>query len=352
MDASLEVYSPAPRDVWREILNEDANALPFQTPEWLDCICAAGPYRDASRLYKMPGGKQLVLPLARTPAGAEFSMPHGWSMGGLVMDDQSGKEEVSAVFQDLIHRSNLSTSLRPNPLLTSLYQAAVPAEMRRYPRTTHILSLEGGFEQVWNKSFKSETRTKIRKGEKSRLVVEHDTSGGLVPIYYQVYMDWIERRAGERKMPLMLAHMLGKWREPYRKFEMVARGSGGMCHIWVARLDNQPVAATIQIIYKQHAFYWHGASNKFYATLTRANDLLQGKMIEAACIAGCRYYHMGESGGVESLVRFKEHFGAVEYRYEEYSVGKFPVESLQRWAGDMVRQIEKFVLAHEREKAV
>jgi lipid II:glycine glycyltransferase (peptidoglycan interpeptide bridge formation enzyme) len=352
MDGSLKVYSPAPRNVWREILNHDPDALLFQTPEWLDCICAYGPFRDTSRLYEMPGGKRLVLPLVKGVTGTESSLPHGWGMGGLVMDGQPEEEEVAAIFQDLIDHHSLSISLRPNPLQMDLYRAAAPAGIRRQPRSTHILSLEGGFDRVWSERFRSETRTKIRKAEKSGLVIEHDTSGRLLPVFYEVYLDWIERRARERKMPLALARMLGKWRDPYRKFETVARVLGGTFHVWVARLDEKPVAASLQLITKEHAIFWRNASNKHYATLTRANEFLHRNMIEAACNAGCRTYHMGESGGVESLMRFKEHFGAVEYRYEEYSIGMLPVTSLQQWAGNLVKQIEKRVLAREREKAV
>jgi hypothetical protein len=44
----VSVISPAPRDEWRAVVANDPTALPEHAPEWVDALCAAGPYRDAS----------------------------------------------------------------------------------------------------------------------------------------------------------------------------------------------------------------------------------------------------------------------------------------------------------------
>ena len=44
------VTSPAPRDVWEAILKSDPDAQVYQSPAWLDCVCAMGVYEDASCL--------------------------------------------------------------------------------------------------------------------------------------------------------------------------------------------------------------------------------------------------------------------------------------------------------------
>jgi hypothetical protein len=73
-----KVVSPAPRAVWHELLESDSGANIYQTPAWLDAICATGGYKDASRPYETAVGEQLVLPMIRRawlpralrPAGA------------------------------------------------------------------------------------------------------------------------------------------------------------------------------------------------------------------------------------------------------------------------------------------
>ena len=61
----LRVTSPAPRDPWEAALARDPNALVSHTPAWIDCLCAFRGYEDASRLYELPGGRSLVLPMVR-----------------------------------------------------------------------------------------------------------------------------------------------------------------------------------------------------------------------------------------------------------------------------------------------
>ena len=98
--APPHVTSPAPREVWQEVLKADAQALVFQTPAWLDCICALGGYEDASRLYETPGGRCLVLPLVRRKGLPEAlttqaSLPLAWGIGGLVAPGPIEAEDVA-----------------------------------------------------------------------------------------------------------------------------------------------------------------------------------------------------------------------------------------------------------------
>ena len=119
--ATLRVTSPAPRDAWEQALASDPTALVFQAPMWLDCLCAVGRYRDASRLYELPSGRRLVLPMVRLgcrtgPLAIEASFPPSWGMGGVVASGGPRADDLAAVFADLSQRPLMRTSLRPNPL--------------------------------------------------------------------------------------------------------------------------------------------------------------------------------------------------------------------------------------------
>ena len=74
------VTSPAPRDVWADLVESDRDALVDQTPAWVDCVCATGTYEDASCLYESSTGRRLVLPVVRrrhlpTPLTTQASLP-------------------------------------------------------------------------------------------------------------------------------------------------------------------------------------------------------------------------------------------------------------------------------------
>ena len=84
----VRVTTPVPAEVWQSVASADPSTMPFQTPIWRDCVCAGGRWRDASRLYELPDGRQLVLMAARRsipglPA-VEASWPHGWGAGGVL----------------------------------------------------------------------------------------------------------------------------------------------------------------------------------------------------------------------------------------------------------------------------
>jgi hypothetical protein len=50
------------------VVANDPTALPEHAPEWVDALCTAGPYRDASRYYRLFDGREFVLPLVAGPS--------------------------------------------------------------------------------------------------------------------------------------------------------------------------------------------------------------------------------------------------------------------------------------------
>jgi hypothetical protein len=54
---------------------------------------------------------------------------------------------------------------------------------------------------------------------------------------------------------------------------------------------------------------------------------------------------MGESGGVASLARFKERFGAVPYTFSELRLERFPVTAVEDWAERVKGTLEARLLA-------
>jgi lipid II:glycine glycyltransferase (peptidoglycan interpeptide bridge formation enzyme) len=109
-------------------------------------------------------------------------------------------------------------------------------------------------------------------------------------------------------------------REPEEKLRRVAEHVGTACQIWVAWLDGRPAASIVVLRHGRSASYWRGAMDTEVAGRTQPNYLLHARAIEEACRAGCRHYHMGETGASKSLAHFKSRFGARPYDYFEYRI--------------------------------
>lgn len=336
--APTTLSGSVPRQVWHELIGADPDALPTQSPEWLDSLCASGRYLDASQYYELQDGRRALLPMVRRAhlsgwASTLDSMPASWGFGGLLVEGGVTVEAVSTVVDDLVARNALRVHLRPNPLHAEVWAAAMTGRrgVSSKPSNAHVLDLSGGFDTVWQQRFKSSTRSQVRKAERMGVVVETDTTGRLLPDLHTLLRTSVDRWAGRQHEPARLAQARFARRDPPAKLQTIASHLGGSCQVSVARFDGHPVAAVL-VLRGRNAHYTRGAMDEELATQTQANRLLHKVAIEAACESGCRSYHMGESGESAGLSQFKSRFGAVAHPYDEYFIERLPLTRLDQLA--------------------
>jgi CelD/BcsL family acetyltransferase involved in cellulose biosynthesis len=335
-----DVVSPAPRADWLAARADDPDALPTQSPAWLDAVCASGTWADASRLYRAADGRRVVLPMARRrlagPVGVEASQPTHWGFGGIVADGGVTPADVDLVVRDLGSRRVAWQGIRPNPLHGRLYAERIPQHGVVIDRCAHVLDLAGGDEVVW-KGFANSRRRAIRKAEKSAVEVELDTSGRLLPEFFELYAQNEARWAEQQHEPALLAKFRTRFRDTIGKWQAIARHLDGGCHQYLARLDGRPIASII-VLFGGNAHYTRGAMDKDLAGPVRANDLLMWHAIQDACAAGAPMFHLGESGRSPSLSEYKERFGARPHDYPELRIERIPVTAVDRAARSVVKR--------------
>jgi hypothetical protein len=340
----VTAVGPAAREAWQRALAGDGDALVSQTPEWLDCVCACGPFEDATRVYRTEDGRELVLPLARLRAApVESSLPFGWSAGGLVTaGPRPSADDVAGVVRDLAGRRALRIAVRPAPGARAVWAAAVGRRAVEAPYTTWSLDLSGGFDEVWKQGFSSSVRGRVRRAERAGIVVESADGGGLIDVFDALYRRSVDRWAQQQHEPLALARWRARRRDPRRKFEEVARRLGPDCRVWVARRDGEAAAAIVVLSHGEHSTYWRGAMDKELVAGTGANELLHRLAIEDACEAGRRFYHMGEAAPESSLARFKRGLGAVAAEGVGYRFERLPLTATDRLVRGAVKRALRF----------
>lgn len=332
----VNIISPAPRDVWEQVLRSDPLALETQSPAWADAMRMAAGLEDVSRLYETADGRRLILPLLRRSfVGGALAFETSNPPGGLLAPGGVCAEEIAAVFDNLAQRRVLSQRVYATPLLASAWEAAAPAHATAIPHQAHMLDLEGGWEQVWSKRFHGSKRTAARRAERLGVSGECGTSGQLVPEFYQLLEQAIARWARRQHEPHWLALRRQKHQEPRKKFEAIGRLLGERCRVWLARVEGRPAAAIV-VMQGVNAYYYRGAMDEELAQY-RASDLPHRLAIEDACKAGCRYYYMGESGWSASLAQFKERFGAQAYPHAEYRLERLPLSRTERVIKQVIR---------------
>lgn len=329
----LWVTSPAPRDLWAKLLTEDPRSLVTQSPGWLDARCRLGGYEDVSRLYRRLNGRLLLLPMVRRRGSKgvlalQSSFGEGWGMGGLIASGGVSRADVDVVASDLSEAPALRTVIRPNPLLAAEWTAAARPSVLAVARLSHVLDLESGFERVWNDRFTQLARRNVRKAEKAGIIVERGSSEEHIAAFERLWNRSLERWAEKQHEPSWLSRIRGRRLDPPQKFRLLASTLGDAFGVWLALLRGRPVAAAI-VLRGANAHYTRGAMDAEVAGPTRANYLLHAAAIRDACDAGCRHYHMGETGRSRSLAFFKTRFGADAYPYAEYRFERLPFTPLE-----------------------
>jgi Acetyltransferase (GNAT) domain len=341
--ATLLAIGAAARPAWQRICDREPDLALSQTPAWSDCLCQDGRFTDVSRLYELPGGRHVVLPLVRrshlpSPLAAEDGWPSGWGYGGLIAEGGPRAPEAAAVVEHLRGWSAGRTGLwtAPAPAPTSAHQDGWAAARPRRTRPAHVLDLAGGFDYVWASRFTSKVRSASRKAGRRGVTAEFGTSRRLLETFDALYRRSVDRWARDRHEPVAIRRWLAGRREPLHKLTTMAHRLGDAFSVGIAWRDGVPVSGIVVLVNGQWASYWRGAMDYERAAHTGANELLHRTAIERATALGCRWYDFGQSppGGVGA---FKATFGAQEWPQRLYRFERIPVTA----ASDRARTVAR-----------
>lgn len=338
----VRIVSPAPRDAWISTWRSSTQATIFHRPEWLEACCETGEFRDVSRLYETADGKRIVLPLVRSRASrpawpTTWSMPAGWGLGGAFGSRRLDAGDVAMMLDDLL-RDGSQLVISPGPVTAGAWVRA-PAQAR-VRHDAHVVDVRAGFGALWSKVFSSDTRNKVRKAQKRGVEVQWGRGSELMRVYWDIYLRWTEQLARRRGIPGVLAVTLAKHREPLARYEAIADHLGERCQVAVARVDGRPAASVIALLDGVHGHYWRASSDQAVVRRQYANHLLLAHMLERAAASGCHYVHLGESGGKDTLIQFKEHFGGRPVSYDELRFGPLAMTSAMRAREQVIRGAE------------
>ena len=349
----LRVTSPAPRDAWRELLAADPDGLVDPVAGVARRALRATGYEDASRLYETAVGHaaRAAAGAARRARGRRRSRRGrrcrtAWGMGGLVaVRRRSSERDVAAVAADLAADSRAaSPASGPNPLHAALWAARARRGAVAIPRRAHVLDLDGGADAVWDQRFRSNARKRIRKAERAGLEVECDTTGRLVPVFYEL-LRALGRALGRRSRTSRSRSpgWRARRRDPIEKFERMAAALGDAMRVWVAWKDGVPVRRDHRAPGRATRATRAGAMDK---------DARRRRRAPTTCSSGWRSrtrarraaarYHLGESGRSQSLAHYKEKFGARPVDYAEYRFERLPLTRADALARSLVKRVLRF----------
>ncbi|MGH3788033.1 MAG: GNAT family N-acetyltransferase [Pseudonocardiaceae bacterium] len=347
---SIEAEGIDARLAWEDLVGQDESIALSKTPQWVDCICSADHFSDATLLFRGEDGRRLILPRLRSPIlpGLFASPPRHWNLGA----DASGflseggppsPRETTALIQEIRRHPGLRTRIVVGKDDARAWASAAPSTVYSTARTAQVLDLRGGFSEVWSKRFTSKVRSNSRKADRRGVIVESDSTGRLIPVFDKLYRNSVDRWAQERGYPLTLMRWLAQRQHPQKKFATVARTLGERCAVWIAWRQGEPIAGIINLTRGPRVTYWRGAMDKERSRGTGANELLHRCAIEAACAGARQRYDFGLSQTAD-LKRFKGTFGAGEVPVHTYYFERFPMAAAEAKCYDAAKQTIRSVM--------
>ena len=223
---------------------------------------------------------------------------HGMPMmtpGGVLSDGPLGGAQWDAVYSSLAGVSHGSLTIS---FPVGITPENVPAGFELERATTHVLSLDPGWEAIW-KGFDRHHRTSVRRARKLGVVVRRETGGAAVRDHWD-----------------LITPQFGKWKpNPTPSFEFI-RDACQVPEAWlyVARQGERAVVSLLAFAYKKEVFLWQTArTERDYPH--GASNLLKADLIREACEAGYEVVNFGGSLGNPGIEKYKEAFGASKVSY-------------------------------------
>jgi len=291
--------------------------------------------------------------MARRPGRlVQESWPEGWGSGGVLAAGGVRPDEMALVCADLAKSGSLNTTVRPGFVAAPAWPS-VSGGFSLVPRAVHVAHLGQSFEDFWSRSVSARTRSSNRAAwrslEQGGVVITRGNSPELVREFYQVYLQWIEWRARQRKMPAALARWRARQVEPFQKFATVASRLGADCQIWVARWEGRPVGTAINLYAGESAVGWRSFTDRSIPSRFRLPEVLIVEGIRHACESGCRYIDLGQSVDNTRLGNIKERLGGQEHAFAEYCFGRLPLSTGQRALERLRRRVEERVVSRSNQ---
>ena len=307
MKAELEHHPP--REELERFIGSFPGASFFHTTAWLDSLEKAFAefsafwftVREAGAL----AGAMPAVRISRGPFSYLWSLPFG-TYGEPLARDGGVREALLAEF---LRFARAPRCLEAGAVLfRGEAPSRAPCGSSVAMEECRLVSLERGFESVWNTEWSSKRRQLARRGLDAGVVVRSLETEDEVKRFHSIYA--AESRAWGGVHPY-----------PERLFLELFRRRSGEILFWGAFLHDDFLGGHIDFYHGEMAQAWQGGMTERAREFETGAILIKSAM-EEACRRGCRVFNLGSSGGNRGILFFKESLGGREHRYPVIMVRK------------------------------
>jgi len=292
-------------DNWNQIVSGCPYSEALHSIEWRNAL--ENSFRQMKPLYFVVRDSQdsLVgalpcfifqpIPLSRTMLSMPWTLP-----GGLLSFVNKDVEAISnSAFQHLdkiAQKRGISESTLTLPansddaIINSLESNGYENQEKHF---THVLSINEGFDAVWN-GYNKRIRGAVRKAQKNGVMVRITTDEKDMMQFYKMYLAMMDK-FGSTPKPYSLLR--------YLQISPIAK-------LVIAELDDDLIGGLLFLHFNSYVRLWVETSDPKFLNY-RTNNAMINHIVEWSCEQGYRFVDFGASPtGNDGLVAFKEEWGA------------------------------------------
>ncbi|MDD5369338.1 MAG: GNAT family N-acetyltransferase [Anaerolineaceae bacterium] len=293
--------------VWREFVDRNPHGNIFHTPEMFQVYSHAKGYRPELRAAVRDSGQvlALLLPVQVTLRDGLLRRLTTRSIAyGSILStpDALGKEALAALLNDYTQkagRGGLFTELR-HLSDQSVYQSVFARCGFEYQdHVNYLVDLDCSIEELFNR-IGPRTRKHIRRGQnKGQVVVDQVNESSRIGEWYEL----TQKSYSAAHVPFADITLFEAAFEVLHPRNMVK--------FWIARIGDQCIASSVELIYKGVIYGWYGGVDRVFSSYT-PTEMLTWHIMKWAAENGYRTYDFGGAGNPDEeygVRDFKSKFG-------------------------------------------
>lgn len=333
----MRVVNDLDRDLWREFVETNPRGNIFHTPEMYDVFSRTEGH-NPSVWAAMEGDDRvlaLLIPVEiviyrRLRRLTSRSVVYGGALWDPNPDGQKGLSQLLAHYKHEVRNRNLFTEIRNLSDTDGVQPIMRRSEFFYEDHLNYLIDLNRPPDEIME-GMRKRTRKHISSGiRKGDVTVQAVESRRFLSDCYAL----IEKAYRRARIPVAPSSLFES------AFDVLC--SKGMALFLLARVEDIPVAASVELLYKDVVYGWYSGMDRSYSSYT-PNEMLMWHILRWGSEHGYRIYDFGGAGKPDEdygVRRFKSKFGGelVSYGRNTYVGSRFYLR-LSEFAYEAARRL-------------
>ncbi|HLF27801.1 MAG TPA: peptidoglycan bridge formation glycyltransferase FemA/FemB family protein [Anaerolineae bacterium] len=326
----IKLVHGLPEDKWRNYVEQHPQGNIFHTPEMFQVFSRTKGYQPALLSATLRGDRVLALlsPVQITLGDGPLRRlrTRAVAYGSVLYDPgPAGASALTTLMHAYVHKTSaklLFTELRNLADLSAARPVLARHGFAHEDHLTYLIDLDRPANEVWRALHKS-GRKAIRRSVHRGVTVQELDDRSLLPAYY----DLIRQTYARAQIPLADISLFEA------VFDVLV--SQGMAKMLLARVADDYVAASLELLYKDVIYSWYSGYDRAFRYFY-PNDILVWHILEWGATHGYRCYDFGGAGRPDQAYgvrNFKAKFGGQLVNLGRYTYVHAPLALMVSRAG-------------------